>query len=138
MTDIRPDRPTPRALLTQLSGAFAVFRNVQPLAVGIHKEIRARLPDIDPALFRRAMKLHTDSTRYLQALANGKDRHDLDGQPSGVVTPEQQALAAGTVRERTRKAADRRKAEAEQQKLAAAARERQEKLLQLADKFNSR
>lgn len=131
MIEVEMKPQTPRTLLAQLSEMFPVFQNAVPLAVGIHKAIRKRLPEIDQRLLRIAMKIHTDSTRYLKALANGRNRHDLDGQPSGTITPDQRALAASVMRERSHKAAERRRMDNE-------ARERQEKLLKLAEKFNSR
>ncbi|MCX7170096.1 MAG: ProQ/FINO family protein [Proteobacteria bacterium] len=121
----------PRELLKQLSSSFEVFRDNKPLALGIHKAIRERLPDINRDQLRIAMQHHTGSTRYLKALATEENRFDLNGQFAGVVTPEQNALAATTLRERFRRAAEQRKADEQ-------ARQRQEKLLKLAEKFNSR
>jgi ProP effector len=89
------------------------------------------MPEIDPGELRVAMRQHTASTRYLKELAKGASRYNLDDQAEGTITPEQKAQASDALRERFRKAADQRKAEMQ-------ARERQEKLLQLADKFNTR
>ena len=110
---------------------FPVFRDYQPLAIGIHKALMERIPDLDKAQVRIAMQLHTRTTRYLKALVDGAPRFDLDGHASGAVAAEQHAQAADTLRDRFRKVAERRKAEQE-------AQQRQEKLQQLAQKFNSR
>jgi ProP effector len=84
------------------------------------------------------MHFHTGTTRYLKALVEGAPRLDLDGNASGVVTAEQQAVAVATLRERLKKGAERRKAEQARSKAEEEARQRQEKLEQLAQKFNPR
>ena len=111
--------------------SFAVFRDGQPLAIGIHKAIKERLPDIGEGALRMTLKAYTASTKYLKAVANGQQRFDLDGNPSGEITAEQREQALVMLKERFRKAAERKQAERE-------AKERQEKLQKLAEKFNSR
>jgi ProP effector len=70
------------------------------------------------------------------------ERFDLDGQAAGEVTAEQREVAATTLRERFKKQAERRKAEEQAKKAAQeeqeAQRKRQEKLAQLAARFNAR
>ena len=122
-------RPDP--VLATLTSTFAVFRAGLPLAIGIHKAIKTRLPDVGEAALRMTLKAYTASTKYLKAVANGKQRFDLDGQVAGDITPEQRAQALTTLKERFRKAAEQKRAEQ-------AAQERQEKLQQLAEKFNRR
>lgn len=119
------------ATLETLSESYAVFRDCLPLAIGIHKAIAERKPEIDKAQLRNALRLHTASTRYLKALSQAKERFDLDGKLAGEVTAEQRQQATDDLRERFRKGAERRRAEQE-------AQERQEKLLKLAEKFNAR
>ncbi|MCX7177424.1 MAG: ProQ/FinO family protein [Proteobacteria bacterium] len=132
MSETTPSSPRPRnAELTTLSASFAVFRDCLPLAVGIHKAIRERMPEINRNQLRVALQLHTASTRYLKALSQGQTRFDLDGAVAGEITAEQRQQALDTLRERFRKGAERRKAELQQQ-------EHQEKLLKLAEKFNAR
>ncbi|MEW6678256.1 MAG: ProQ/FinO family protein [Pseudomonadota bacterium] len=127
-----PARPQRRnALLERLQAEFAVFRDYKPLAIGIHKQLMERLPDLDKNKMRVALHSHTASTRYLKALTEGAPRLDLDGQPAGEVTAEQQSVAVQTLRDRLKKAAERRKEEEE-------AAKRQVKLQQLADKFSKR
>lgn len=130
-TGDEPATPGPNALAERLRATFAVFRDAAPLAIGIHKTIRERLPDIDAGQLRLTMKRHTGSTRYLKALATGETRLDLDGQPAGDVTAEQREQAAGQLRERFKRNAERRREELRE-------KEHQEKLHKLADKFNSR
>jgi ProP effector len=132
MTDSHPKPRRPFSpVLETLSATFPVFRDGQPMAIGIHKAIKLRLPDISEGSLRMALKGYTASTKYLKAIANGKQRFDLDGNPAGEVTAEQRQQALETIKDRFRKAAERKKAEQED-------KERQEKLQKLADKFNQR
>jgi ProP effector len=126
------------ALLEQLSAQFPVFREARPLAIGIHKVLLERQPELDKAALRTAMKVHTHATRYLKGIVEGAVRHDLDGNPDGAVTAEQQAQAVAMLKERARRVAEKRKAEAAARREDEAARRRQEKLLQLSEKFNVR
>lgn len=123
-------KPTHRnAVYEKLCAEFPVFRDYQPLAIGVHKTIMERIPEFDKAQVRNALRGHTGSTRYLKSLVDGAKRFDLDGNSDGLVTKEQQEQAAGTLRERFKKAAEKRQAERE-------AQQHQEKLLRLAEKFN--
>ena len=131
MTEPKQKSPRRNGLLEILAAAYPVIRDCRPLAIGIHKVILERMPELDKAQLRVAMKWHTASTAYLKGIVDGANRVDLDGNPAGTVTAEQQELAVKTLRERLRKAAERRKAEQEE-KL------RQEKLAKLAEKFNTR
>jgi ProP effector len=129
-----PEHKSPRirnATLEMLSAAFPVFGECKVLAVGIHKAIKEKLPDVDAGQLRAAMKIHTASTRYLKVLSQGGSRFDLDGNVAGEVTEEQRKQATEGLRERFRKGAERKKAEQQE-------KERQVKLLQLAEKFNTR
>lgn len=142
MSESVPKPPRPRnTVLDTLSASFQVFRDGQPLAIGIHKAIMARLPDLDPQQLRAAMRMHTASTRYLKALSQTGSRFDLDGNAAEEVTDEQRQQALTTLRERFRNQAERHKAEQlvqQQEKLAQQqAQQRQEKLLKLAEKFNA-
>jgi len=126
-TPRRPSNP----VLETLATSFPVFRDCQPLAIGIHKAIKARLPEISESQLRFALKSYTASTKYLKSLAKCETRFDLDGNPVGAITPEQRLQAETAIKERFRKAAERK--QAEQQEM-----ERQEKLKKLAEKFNQR
>ncbi|MCP5135081.1 MAG: hypothetical protein H6976_16180 [Gammaproteobacteria bacterium] len=71
----------------------------KPLKIGVGPELLAlagvhpALADLSPADLRQVIKVYTRRFRYRQALAAGGPRYDLDGQPAGEVTPEQQAQA---------------------------------------------
>ena len=123
------------ATLDRLAASFKVFQDCLPLAIGIHKAIKERLPDVDPQQLKTALKMHTGSIRYLKSLTQAETRFDLDGVPAGAITPEQRKQARGTLRERYQKLAEKKQAEqlAQQQ-----ARQRQENLLKLVEKFNTR
>ncbi len=142
MTDSAPKSGRRNPLLERLYAEYPVFRDYLPLAIGIHKTFSERIPGLAKGQVWAAMQHHTGSTRYLKAIVEGAPRYDLDGNACGAVTAEQQTLAANTLRERFKKAADRRKAELEQQKLELEQQkleqQRQQKLRQLADKFSSR
>jgi len=89
-------------ILDQLCQAFpACFSRSapQPLKIGLGEELLA-LAGVHPALadlsrtqIRRALKVYTGAPAYRKALAQGGPRYGLDGQPTGEVTPEQQAFA---------------------------------------------
>lgn len=134
--------PARHALLETLAKDFPVFREMRPLALGIHKAILERCPELDPAQLRTAMKVHTASTRYLKALLTTRERFDLDGKPQGEVTDEQRDVANTQLRERFKKAADRRKAEELRKRELLREQEgqqrRQQKLNELAARFNRR
>ncbi|MCU0933805.1 MAG: ProQ/FinO family protein, partial [Thiobacillaceae bacterium] len=121
------------ALLAQLQAEFAVFRDCKPLAIGIHKQLLERKPDLDKNKVRVALHGHTASTRYLKALTEGAPRLDLDGQPAGEVTKEQQDVAVKTLRDRIKLVKERQKAEAARRKAEEEAAMRQAKLQQLAE-----
>lgn len=60
-----------------------------PLKVGIYEDLRAAHPEALPAEeLKVALGLHTRSNRYLEAVASGLPRHDLQGQPTEPVAVE--------------------------------------------------
>ncbi len=72
------------ALYPSLFGA--VFR---PLKRGIFQDILAAHPELfEREALKVALGLHTRSTRYLQSVAAGDKRHDLQGQPVEAMAPE--------------------------------------------------
>ena len=89
-------------ILDRLIEAFpACFSRTapKPLKIGLGEEVMA-LAGVHPALadltrtqIRRALKVYTGALAYRKALVNGGPRYDLDGQPVGEVTPDQQAFA---------------------------------------------
>ena len=83
--------------------------DIQSLKVGILADVIARMPGFDPVLLHRALANHTHRDGYLLALIHirGGRCYGLDGQPVGIVTPEEpaevtQLLAACTQRRHTK------------------------------------
>lgn len=134
--DKTPKRRDP-TLETLITG-FPIFAEAKPLAIGIHKAILERQPELTKEQVSRALRMHTASTRYLKALSQAEHRYDLDGNEAGEVTAEQREAATNQVKERIKKATEKRKAEEAQRRADEEARKRQGKLLKLAEKFNSR
>ncbi|MDO9361145.1 MAG: ProQ/FINO family protein [Polaromonas sp.] len=60
-----------------------------PLKLGVFQDLLARHPeDFKKDELKLAMGQHARSTRYLESVADGHPRHDLDGQPVEPVAPE--------------------------------------------------
>ena len=60
-----------------------------PLKLGVFEELTERHPDVLPREeLKLAMGQHARSTRYLESVAAGLQRHDLDGNPVEPVAPE--------------------------------------------------
>lgn len=130
-----PSVQAARALLKELQEKFAVFRDAQPLAIGIDKQLLARLPDLDRKVLRTALRFHTHSLRYLKSMEKAMVCFDLDGNPADEVTEAHRSHASETIRERFKKDAEQRKA---QRQAEEAEKKRTEKLGQLAAKFSRR
>ncbi len=61
----------------------------RPLKLGIFEDLMARHPGaFQKEDLKQALGQHVRSTRYLEAVASGDLRHDLDGQPVEPVAPE--------------------------------------------------
>jgi ProP effector len=141
-----PQSPQPaRVLLKQLQEQFAVFRDCQPLAIGIDKQLMTAIPGIQRKVLRIALGMHTNSLRYLKAMEKAQQRFDLDGKEAGEVPETHRTHATKILRERSARNAERRADQIKQEKaqrIAAeaeeAARQREEKLTQLAEKFAKR
>jgi ProP effector len=128
--------PSARSLLKQLQQQFPAFRDCLPLAIGIDKQILARLPDLDRKTMRAALGIHTGSLRYLRAMEKATVRYDLDGTAGAEVTDTHRTHAKETLQQRFKKEAERKKAERDAAQAEEANRLRQEKLQQLATKFS--
>ena len=128
-----------RALLKTLQENYAVFRDYSPLAIGIDKQVLARLSEVDRKTLRIALGMHTHSLRYLKTMEKATQRLDLDGQPAEEVADTHRNYATEVLRERFKKEAERRRAQREAEALArkaeAAERQRTEKLSLLVEKF---
>lgn len=127
---------SPRSLLKQFQQQFPAFRDCLPLAIGIDKQILARMPDVDRKAMRTALGIHTGSLRYLRAMEKATVRFDLDGQAGAEVTDTHRSHAKETLQQRFKKEAERKKAERDAAQAAEADRLRQEKLQLLASKFS--
>ncbi|HEY0489646.1 MAG TPA: ProQ/FinO family protein [Telluria sp.] len=125
-----------RSLLKQLQQQFPAFRNCLPLAIGIDKQILARMPEIDRKTMRAALGIHTGSLRYLRVMEKATQRFDLDGNAGDEVTDTHRAHAKEVLQQRFKKEAERKKAERDAAQAEEADRLRQEKLKQLASKFS--
>ncbi|MDN8614792.1 ProQ/FINO family protein [Variovorax ginsengisoli] len=61
----------------------------RPLKLGVYQELLALHPDVfKKEDLKIALGLHARSTRYLDAVAAGEQRHDLNGMPVEPVAPE--------------------------------------------------
>jgi ProP effector len=127
---------SPRALLKQLQQQFPAFRQCLPLAIGIDKQLLARLPGLDRKTMRAALGIHTGSLRYLKVMEKATVRYDLDGTPGAEVTDTHRAHAKEVLQQRFKKEAERKKAERDAAAAEESARQRQEKLQALASKFS--
>lgn len=121
-----------RALLKQFQEKYPAFRDFLPLSIGIDKQLIAREPEISRKNLRMALRMHTNSLRYLKAMEKATVRFDIDGQAGEEVTDAHRAHASETLRERFKKNAEQRKA---QQQAEEAERKHAEKLNQLTAKF---
>jgi ProP effector len=129
---------TARVLLKELQEKFAVFRDYKPLAIGIDKQVLARIPGIERKVLRIALGIHTNSLRYLKGMEKATVRFDLDDNTTDEVTQAHRTHASEILRERFKKVAEQRKAQREAEEAEEAARQRAEKLNQLAAKFSRR
>ncbi|EHG7930136.1 proQ/FINO family protein [Salmonella enterica] len=76
--------------------------NPKPLKVGVLddliRDISARNLIIGAGVLKAAIASYTRRIRYQKALAAGGARYDLNGQPCGEITPEQQQEAADALK----------------------------------------
>lgn len=103
---------TARRLAERFPALFGVA--AQPLKLRIQNDIQERAPgefskQALSAFFRR----HTHSTAYLQAVAKGTQRFDLDGQPAGELSEEHRQLAVDELARRKARHQERRQQERE-------------------------
>jgi ProP effector len=86
----KPARPVHPLLHTLYELYPALFgARFLPLKLGVFEDLRAAHPEQLPAdELKVALGLHTRSNRYIEAVASGQPRHDLQGQPVEPVAPE--------------------------------------------------
>ncbi len=93
----RKDRQ--QAVQPVLEKLFALYPHLfgaefLPLKLGIFQELLAAHPEhFTRDSLKAALATHTRSSRYLQSVAAGKLRHDLQGAPGEAVAPEHVCLA---------------------------------------------
>src|SRR5688572_10152840 len=89
-----PARKAPRPVHPLLHKLFELYPRLfgarfLPLKVGVFEELVAAHPAVLPAPeLKVALGLHTRSTRYIEAVASGLARHDLQARPVEPVAPE--------------------------------------------------
>lgn len=89
-----PERKAPRTVHPLLHKLFELYPRLfgarfLPLKIGIYEELVAAHPEALPASeLKVALGLHTRSTRYVEAVASGLARHDLQARPVEPVAPE--------------------------------------------------
>ncbi|WP_236599678.1 ProQ/FINO family protein [Ramlibacter alkalitolerans] len=87
-------RKAPRPVHPLLHKLFELYPRLfgarfLPLKIGIYQDLVAAHPEALPAAeLKVALGLHTRSTRYIEAVAAGLARHDLQGKPVEPVAPE--------------------------------------------------
>lgn len=81
----------PHPALEQLAALYPQLFGAQflPLKRGIFQDLLAAHAEVfEPGALKAALGFHTRSTRYLQVVAEGRQRHDLQGQPVEAMAPE--------------------------------------------------
>jgi sRNA-binding protein len=87
-------RKAPRPVHPLLQKLFELYPRLfgarfLPLKIGVFQDLVAAQPDALPAAeLKVALGLHTRSTRYIEAVASGLPRHDLQATPVEPVAPE--------------------------------------------------
>ena len=109
-TDKRAVSAVHTLLMERFPRAFPKnYDDIRPLKLDIHADLIKLLPEVDPALLRRALANHTQRDGYLLALVHGRGdrRYDLDGRPAGDVTPEEREEALKRLAASTKRGQDR-------------------------------
>lgn len=89
-----PARKAPRPVHPLLQKLFELYPRLfgarfLPLKIGVFEELVAAHPEALPAAeLKVALGLHTRSTRYIESVASGLARHDLQARPVEPVAPE--------------------------------------------------
>jgi ProP effector len=87
-------RKAPRPVHPLLQKLFELYPRLfgarfLPLKLGVFQDLVAAHPEALPAAeLKVALGLHTRSTRYIEAVASGLPRHDLQAKPVEPVAPE--------------------------------------------------
>jgi ProP effector len=99
------------ALRQKFPHAFARLsdRQRRPLKIGVHLDIQAAIPDLDPVALGSALRLYVGDVRYHRAVIAGAPRIDLDGNVAGAVTAAEAENAKRAIAGIEAKLAQRRK-----------------------------
>ncbi|MEQ1968475.1 ProQ/FINO family protein [Xenorhabdus nematophila] len=85
--------------IERIAQHWAIFREpeAKPLMINIDKQmmtdVMARGLDVTESHIKQGIHSYVNRKAYLKALILGGNRFDMNGQPNGEVTPEQQAAA---------------------------------------------
>jgi hypothetical protein len=60
-----------------------------PLKIGIHRDIKAIAPELSTRDLGTAIRYYVGDYQYRRAMVAGAVRFDLDGNPAGVVAPDE-------------------------------------------------
>jgi sRNA-binding protein len=98
-TEKPPRAPRAQSVQPILEKLFELYPHLfgaefLPLKLGIFQDLLAAHPEqLERAALKAALGIHTRSARYLQSVAAGKQRHDLQGNAVEDVAPEHIYLA---------------------------------------------
>lgn len=119
-------RKAPRPVHPLLHKLFELYPRLfgarfLPLKLGVFEDLVAAHPEALPAAeLKVALGLHTRSTRYIEAVASGLPRHDLQARPVEPVAPEHvQHAILELYKRRSGKAPERARQQAVEQLAAA-------------------
>jgi ProP effector len=84
---------------------FRAHELPRPLKIGIHNDIIALQPELQPALIASALRAYTRSVGYLETLKAGAARSDLESNPVGTVTAAGEADTKRKIAKAARRAA---------------------------------
>ena len=90
----RKGPPRPRPAHPALEKLFELYPQLfgasfKPLKIGVFEDLLSRHPDaFKREELKAALGLHARSTAYLESVAAGQQRHDLDGKAVAPVAPE--------------------------------------------------
>jgi sRNA-binding protein len=101
----RGDLGVAQPVLDALRARFPVLVESRPLVIGIDKALRIRC-QYSRRRLRAALALHTGALAYLQALAWGGMRYDLDGATVASIMPAHRAHAKRRLAQTLARASD--------------------------------
>lgn len=96
----RRDKRTSLGLATLRRRWPELFTTPVPLAVGVRPQIRVAMPEMPSAQLSDVMQFWTRGSSYLQAIAAGVERRNLDGSPAGEPDERQREFAQDMLRRR--------------------------------------